>query len=162
MWQVCWSSEFIKDIGLTLIFELAVVGLPFFSVLRFSGKRLRIKSLQCQRNKYFWMFVTCWLRLREKGICQFAGVFQEEKSSYFKENWLCSSFFVLLFLWLSIPFHSLTFTRPKHSLTIWTELPIREKPRNSTYYWLLCISSMRSGKSTSLFLSQKPLISYDT
>lgn len=31
-----------------------------------------------------------------------------------------------------------------------------------TYNSLLCMSSMRSGKSTSRFLSQKPLISYDT
>lgn len=31
---------------LTLIFELAVVGLPFLSVFRFSGNRLRMKALQ--------------------------------------------------------------------------------------------------------------------
>lgn len=31
-----------------------------------------------------------------------------------------------------------------------------------TYYSLLCINSMMSIKSTSLFLSQKPLTSYDT
>lgn len=36
---------------LTLIFELAVVGLPFLSVFRFSGNRLLIKALEEQKSR---------------------------------------------------------------------------------------------------------------
>lgn len=35
----------------TLIFELAVEGRPFFSVFRFSGNRLRMKSLWRDRDE---------------------------------------------------------------------------------------------------------------
>lgn len=87
--------------ALTLIFELAVVGLPFLSVLRFSGNKLRMKLLK--RHVFF---------------------------------------------------NALFFLNYAFSATI--------RPVQETHNSLLCMSSMRSGKSTSRFLSQKPLISYDT
>lgn len=39
------SFKLLSVLTLTLIFELAVVGLPFLSVLRFSGNKLRMKPL---------------------------------------------------------------------------------------------------------------------
>lgn len=45
---------------LTLIFELAVVGLPFLSVLRFSGNKLRMKLLRRQHQCFcFACFFSC-------------------------------------------------------------------------------------------------------
>lgn len=50
------------------------------------------------------------------------------------------------------------------SLSFFSQHVMSENNRQvqGTYYSLLCMSSMRSGKSTSRFRSQKPLISYDT
>lgn len=86
-----------------MILELAVVGLPFLSVLRFSGNKLQMNSLKRQIQKMF--------------------------SLHFCEKRIIS---------------------------------LNTSHMHETYYWLLCMSSIRSGKSTSRFLSQKPLISYET